>query len=103
MKYIDSINIVCLGNWNKKIFVPAWVASNLFELDKDSSMEAFFNSNELDVGYKVNNVLVFPKDNTIEIKPDNLENSTIAVANRVLNNLISLLPHTPIKATVLNV
>lgn len=33
MKELTSINIVCLGNWNRRIFTPSWVASNLFETE----------------------------------------------------------------------
>lgn len=102
MKNIQSINIVCLGNWNKKIFVPEWVASNLFGLAKDSSLEAVFNTSELDIGYKANNVMFIPKESAIEIKPEKLDSETIVLANKVLINLISLLPHTPIKAIGIN-
>jgi len=102
MKDIFSVNIICLGNWNKKIFSPTWVASNLFEL-KENKIEAFFNPNELDIGFKLNDVVLFPKDTSLEIKLDNINEGAIELSGKLLNKILSILPHTPVKAIGVNI
>ena len=76
MNNIFSINIMCLGNWNKKIFTPSWVATNLFEL-KENKIDAFFNPNEMDMGFKLEDVALFPKDTSVEIKLDEINEKSI--------------------------
>lgn len=102
MNNIFSINIICLGNWNKKIFSPTWVASNLFEL-KENKIEAFFNPSELDIGFKLNDVVLFPKDASVEIKLDKISDDAIELSGKLLNKILSILPHTPIKAIGINI
>jgi hypothetical protein len=93
---------MCLGNWNKKIFTPTWVATNLFEL-KENKIEAFFNPNELEIGYKLEDVVLFPKDTSIEIKLEKINDESKKKGGQLLNKLLSLLPHTPLKAIGINV
>lgn len=102
MKEISSINIICLGNWNKKIFTPAWVASNLFEL-KENKIEVVFNPNELDMGFKMKDISLFPKDTTVEIKLEEINDETKILSGHLLNKLLNLLPHTPIHAIGVNI
>src|SRR6056297_3146666 len=102
MNNILSINIMCLGNWNKKIFTPSWVAANLFEL-KENKIEAFFNPNEMDMGFKLEDVSLFPKDTSVEIKLDKINDKSIELSGKLLNRLLALLPHTPLRAIGVNV
>jgi len=102
MDNIFSINIMCLGNWNKKIFTPSWVATNLFEL-KENKIEAFFNPNEMDMGFKLEDVSLFPKDTSVEIKLDKINDKSIELSGKLLNRLLALLPHTPLRAIGVNV
>ena len=102
MNNIFSINIMCLGNWNKKIFTPSWVATNLFEL-KENKIDAFFNPNEMDMGFKLEDVALFPKDTSVEIKLDEINEKSIELGGKLLNRLLALLPHTPLRAIGINV
>ncbi|MFW6047261.1 MAG: hypothetical protein ACOCP4_05705 [Candidatus Woesearchaeota archaeon] len=102
MDDIFSINIMCLGNWNKKIFTPSWVAANLFEL-KENKIEAFFNPNEMEMGYKLEGVTIFPKDTSVELKLDEINDKSIKLSGKLLNRLLTLLPHTPLRAIGVNV
>jgi hypothetical protein len=102
MKEIFSINIICLGNWNKKIFTPAWVATNLFKL-KENKIEAVFNPNELDMGFKMKDIALFPKDTSVEIKLEQINDETKILSGQLLNQLLNLLPHTPIHAIGINI
>lgn len=101
MKELTSINIVCLGNWNRKIFTPSWVASNLFELE-DNRIDAFFNPHELDVGFRLKDVIFLPRETTIEIKIEKIHEESKDMSGKLLNRLLVLLPHTPIKAIGVN-
>jgi len=102
MNNVFSINIMCLGNWNKKIFTPSWVAANLFEL-KENKIEALFNPNEMDMGFKLEDVSLFPKDTSVEIKLDEINNKSIELGGKLLNRLLALLPHTPLRAIGVNI
>ena len=103
MKEINSLNIICPGSWNKRIFTPAWVASNLFELEKNE-IEVAFNPAEMDMGYSYNNkVVLFPRDNSIEIKVNVIDEESKIFSVNLINKILSLLPQTPIRALGFNI
>lgn len=102
MKEIEGINIVCPGSWNKRLFTPAWVATNLFELEKNE-IQAVFNPFELDMGYPHNGVVLLPKDNSLEIKFEKINDETKKYGITLLNQIITLLPQTPIRAIGFNI
>jgi len=101
MKEAYSINILCLGDWNKKIFNPKWVGRNLFELESDE-IQAFFNPNEMEIGYVNNGVALLPKNSAVEIKLDSISEESKKYSGILLNKILSLLPHTPIRAIGFN-
>lgn len=102
MKETYSINILCLGNWNKKVFTPEWVGNNLFELETDK-MQAFFNPNEMEIGYMNKGVTLLPKDSVLEIKLEEISKATKEYSGLLLNKILALLPHTPIRAIGFNI
>ncbi|MEA3494590.1 MAG: hypothetical protein U9R42_00985 [Bacteroidota bacterium] len=103
MKEVASINILCLGNWNKRIFTPKWVSENLFELDQDQQIHGIVNTDEMEFGYTHKDVLLLPKDNVLEIKIEKINKDSKEFSGVLLNRIINLLPHTPIKAIGINI
>jgi len=102
MKEAYSINILCLGNWNKKVFTPEWVGNNVFELETDK-IQAFFNPNEMEIGYTNEGVTLLPRDSVLEIKLENISKETEEYSGELLNKILALLPHTPIRAIGFNI
>jgi hypothetical protein len=98
-----SITILCVGNWNKKIFTPNWVSSNIFHLPPDAPYEGTVNPNEYEFGYKHNNLTLIPKDTAVEIKLEKFDKETNDLASKVLIEIIELLPHTPLKGVGVNI
>ena len=103
MKEVASINIVCLGNWNKRIFTPNWVSANLFKLDENVQFQGVLNPEEMEFGFTNKDVLLLPKDNILEIKLDKINEESKAFGGVLLNRILTLLPHTPIKAIGVNI
>ncbi len=103
MKEVTSINIVCLGNWNKRIFTPNWVATKLFELGENVKFQGVLNPQEMEFGFSNKDVLLLPKDNVLEIKLAKINEESKAFSGVLLNRILTLLPHTPIKAIGINI
>ncbi|OQX76809.1 MAG: hypothetical protein B6D64_09240 [Bacteroidetes bacterium 4484_276] len=103
MKEVVSINILCPGNWNKRIFTPNWVSTNLFGLGPNIQFHGIVNTDEMEFGYTHKDVLLLPKDNVLEIKLDKINDGSKAFAGVLLKRILSLLPHTPIKAVGINI
>ncbi len=98
-----SINIVCLGSWNRKIFTPNWVSTTLFNLPKGKEFQGVVNPVELEFGFLNQELLLLPKDNSLEIKLETINSKTIKYAPELLNKILTLLPHTPIKGIGINI
>lgn len=99
MDSIKLINIVAIGNWNKRIFTPQWVSSRLFPTA--DSIEGLLNQEDVELGYKHGGITVFPKDSLLEIRVDEIKYCSNAIA--IFNKIIKELPHTPIKAVGFNI
>ncbi|MBZ9728263.1 hypothetical protein LB467_01060 [Salegentibacter sp. JZCK2] len=98
-----SVNIICLGSWNKRIFTPNWVASELFNLDPDEPYNGTINPNELEFGFSYRDITLFPKDNLIEIRLDKITDETKLFSVELFTRIMKLLPHTPTKGVGVNV
>lgn len=98
-----SINIICVGSWNKKIFTPNWVSNNLFNLPQGKEFKGIFNPEELEFGFLHQGVVVIPKDSGLEIKLEQINEKTKVYSIELLNKILTLLPQTPIKASGINI
>lgn len=99
----NFINILCLGNWNKKIFTPNWVSSTLFNLPQGKEFQGVVDPTEFEFGFLYEQLLVLPKDNSLEIKLETINKTTVEYAPELLNRILTLLPHTPIKGIGINI
>jgi hypothetical protein len=99
-------NIIAIGGWNKKIFSPAWVQSFLF---KDSfppvEVVGVYDMEEQEIAFSYGGILMLPKNNSLELRlQDETVNSLkMGEATNILNKILELLPHTPIKGIGFNV
>lgn len=100
---INSANFVILGNWNKKIFTPDWVKKFLFEVPKEIELQGIFNFEDLDLGFSYQDLILMPKENSLEISLKQFTEENIKTATQLLMKLFNLLPHTPIKALGFNI
>lgn len=100
----QKINIVCIGVWNNKIFTPSWVANNAFRIQNpDEELQGIFNPDDMLFGYQYKNISIFPKSSALEIELSDFGIKTTEFAITVYNNIITVLPHTPKKATGINI
>ncbi len=104
-KIITTVNFVLVGRWNRKIFTPDWVRCNLFALSVDKEIEGVFDVKELDIGFKYKNISIMARTTLIEINIHitPLIEKDILTATEIVKKLLTILPHTPIKAMGFNV
>jgi hypothetical protein len=100
MKTFNNFNIVALGNWNKKIFSPQWTMVEIMGMDETDKIEGAFNYEEMELLYKVKDIRIAPKDNSLEISTDNLSAKQLVFSTFCKS--IKLLPYTPIKGVGFN-
>lgn len=97
---INYINIIVLGNWNKRIFTPSWISK--FILNGEAQFEGVIDPDEMSMGYKIGNIIILPMDNLLEIKIGNdIKDGEKAIV--ILNKILNELPHTPIKGIGFNI
>lgn len=96
-----TANIVCVGSWNTKIFTPEWLAGNIFQIE---NIEGLLNNQEMDFAFRDKNrdITIFPKSTSLEITLAKFEESKLTDLVLILNRILSLLPHTPIKGIGFN-
>lgn len=100
----DKVDITVYGRWNKRIFTPEWVSTNLFHLKKGTQIKGLVNPVEFELGYKHEGIWILPTANSLEIKIENTKNiDALKKAPKILYEILSLLPHTPVKAIILNI
>jgi hypothetical protein len=103
MDNIISLNIILLGNWNKRIFSPKWVNTNIFCLEEGSKYQGLINPEEMEFGYLHNDIVLLPRSSSLEIKLEKYNENTINQGGVILEKILQLLPHTPIKAIGINI
>jgi hypothetical protein len=103
MGNIISLNIILLGNWNKRIFSPKWVNTNIFGIAEGSKYQGLINPEEMEFGYLHNDIAILPRSNSLEIKLEKFNENTINQGGVILEKILQLLPHTPIKAIGINI
>lgn len=90
------LSIVCLGNWNKKLFTPQWISQNLLDSSfSNKSLEGTINPVELEFTFRLGNVSLIPKEKSIELLVHENSDEVINQANKLFAKIITLLPHTP--------
>lgn len=102
MKIFKNFNIVALGSWNRKIFTPQWIMTNVMNLGPDEKLEGAFNSEEIELNYKVKDIIISPKESSLEISAlaDNIETRKLVLST--LSQILKLLPYTPLKGVGFN-
>lgn len=102
MKKFNNFNIVALGSWNRKIFYPQWIMKDVMELQESDRIEGVFNSEEMDVSYRIKGISIYPKENYLEISTLNDTNETQKTVLLTFLKIANLLPYTPLKGVGFN-
>jgi hypothetical protein len=106
---IDVLNIKIIGSWNPKIFHPLWLVRNLSFKDYPlvkQHINFLFNFEEIEIGYEFNGIKILPREKLLTIiinKEAGLTEEKITYATNIMLKILSLLPHTPIKALGFNI
>ena len=98
-----SASIVCIGNWNTKIFTPQWVLSKLYSIPEGETMNMNINKDNLNLSFIWKDFSFFPTEKSVEIKMSNVDQSVLNQAEILFAKLIDYLPHTPIEAFGYNI
>lgn len=98
-----SASIVCIGNWNTKIFTPQWVMSKLFAVPEGESMNMNVNKENLNLSFIWKGFSFSPTDKVVEIKTSTMDPNTLNQAEDLFARLVDYLPHTPIEAYGYNI
>lgn len=98
-----SASIVCIGNWNTKIFTPQWVMSKLFAVPEGESMNMNVNKDNLNLSFIWKEYSFSPTDKVVEIKTSTMDSNILKQAEDLFAKLVDYLPHTPIEAYGYNI
>jgi hypothetical protein len=98
---LESISIKVPGKWNTKLFHPDWIIKNLFE-DK-TQIYVLFNFEEREIGFKLDDISIFPKEENLEIQIEKNEDNSfkrdsMIYGTEIILKVLKLLPHTPIRS-----
>lgn len=102
MKELKGFNIVAPGSWNKKIFSPQWIVRDVMDGGPEDKIEGVFNSDEMELSYKIRDMVIAPKDNSLEITSLVNTHEAISSVFSTFMKIISLLPYTPVKGVGFN-
>lgn len=72
------------------------------ELQESDKIEGSFNSEEMDICYRVKGVSIYPKENCLEISALEDAEETRKAALFTFLKIINLLPYTPLKGVGIN-
>lgn len=100
-----ELSIVCLGKWNKRIFTPAWISSNVLKNDPKNPIEGTINPVDIEITYAFKGIAITAKDHSLDISIIDAGNKTeekINLATEIFNQILKLLPQTPINAVGFN-
>ncbi len=95
MKSIKKIAIIIIGNWNTKIFTPAWMMSELLVLNENEEIKVGFSNNDLRPIYNYKKIDFIPTERAFEIRIEEISDETLSIANKATLKLINTLPFTP--------
>ncbi len=103
---LNQINIKVPGNWNRRIFSPAWISKNFTVPEGIREINLLFNPDDIEIGYKIMGVQIFPKENELALvigNSDEINNDNILLCFKLFIKILDILPQTPIKAIGFNV
>jgi hypothetical protein len=102
----DSVSIRAIGKWNQRIFTANWVKNNLLAGSSIDKFDMLLNTNELEFGYSLAGIHLFPRQNELSISiegKENINDERVILCDSVLRKILQLLPQTPIGAIGINV
>jgi len=100
---LELVNAIMVGSWNPKVFNPKWVKANLFSYKENLEVNGLVNADEVEFGFQSDGVLLFVRQNTIEIKLNNpKDESGMEKIPFIANKILTLLLHTPVKGVGFN-
>jgi hypothetical protein len=99
---IESWTVVIPGAWNSRIFSPEWMVKNLFEGAEKVQIEISFEPGNVKIRLSTANLVLIPADNKFIIGVKSTEDENLQKAEKVAQNLLNTLPHTPITGFGIN-
>ena len=83
----DSFTIVLLGDWSKFYIQPDWVANNVFEsAEIEIGIQGF--GLEVSILYKKGNIVFKPDQEKIVFSVTNIQNQTVELLSKYVNNFL---------------
>lgn len=84
------------GDWNSKIFTPAWMLGVLLEpSDDNEEIDVGFTNNDLKPIYTFKKIKFIPTERFFRIAFSEINDKTIEIATKSVIKLLSTLPYTP--------
>jgi hypothetical protein len=104
---LNQVSIIIKGSWNPKIFTPSWIIENLILGEAEGEVEVLVMFEQLEFGFRHNDIGIFPKTDSIEIQSLALEGNSLSsevgtLMETIMVRIFKLLPHTPVKAFGIN-
>lgn len=97
-----QVSAIALGNWNPKVFTPAWVKERLLDIKDESEIEVLLDFTDMDFALKYKNLIVSPKRNILELQIKSFEKEDTQLFTIALIRIFDLLPQTPVKGIGIN-
>ena len=91
-----TASIVCIGNWNPRIFTPSWVAENVYSIPNGQTMQVGLDEAQLTLNYGWNGLNFSVSDSKLEISTNSADNEKLGELDAIFKALLTKLPHTPI-------
>lgn len=101
MKDIHEILIVLVGNWNVKIFTPAWILNELLGFENNEDLNVRISKDLMPI-YVYKGITLVPTDRFIEIRFNEINEEKIKLAIDVTLKILAILPYTPNKVVGFN-
>lgn len=98
---LSDWTIVLLGQWNPSIFSPTWLSEHVFN-HQAVEMNLLVGQAVDQMRISTGRVNIIPSRDRVIIGVLNTENETLAEADRIAVGILTLLTHTPIRATGIN-
>lgn len=97
---IDSSNIVIVGNWNKYILSPDWIAKNVFMAEK---IQVEFSMNyDLPPRYTHENIRIVTDNDKVIFYALDHSDDALSKIEIMIKKLLGILVHTPVRAFGIN-
>src|SRR5438552_2498678 len=94
---LEEWTLVLLGQWNVRVFTPAWVATNLFNV-ANVQVELTVAPGQQSLRLRGPHVALVPLDDRLIIGCNAADIPSLEAAEQVALNVFRLLTHTPVAA-----